>query len=244
MADTRSLFEISFFSQKKLHLGKSKPEPKAREVHCLLRAGACVERCGLLGTPLCSAAFAGHTEVMRVLLDSRANIEGRTAHGATPLCIATGTLRPKHAMKVAAVLLRAGAIVDAPNKVGRTALWEACRRGHVRVVDLLLRAGARTSMRDRRGKTPFHAASGRKPILRLLFKAKWSRAPHVKRAAAGEKVASVPDWGACIPDKRRTRRMMRRRIGSSSSNSGSGNRSIGKRNRRDGAGAGVGAVVA
>ena len=42
------------------------------------------------------------------------------------------------------MLVEAGAIVDSQDKFGQTPLWVACSRGHVRVVRLFLKAGART----------------------------------------------------------------------------------------------------
>ncbi|CAE7606188.1 ASB3 [Symbiodinium sp. CCMP2456] len=149
-------------------------------VQCLLTAGACIERTGILGTPLCLSALIPQSDVMSVLLESRANTEAQTDAGATPLLLATESLNPKASMDAATVLVEAGAVVDSTDKSGRTPLWIACSRGHVRVVRLLLKAGARPSMRDSRGKTPFDAAWGRKHVRRLLSNAKWSRAPHVK----------------------------------------------------------------
>ena len=92
----------------------------------------------------------------------------------------TQHLKPKACLDTAAVLVEAGAIVDSQDKFGQTPLWVACSRGHVRVVRLFLKAGARTSIRDRRGETSFHAGGPKHIILRLLSNPKWSRAPHVK----------------------------------------------------------------
>ncbi|CAE7749841.1 Mcat [Symbiodinium sp. CCMP2592] len=147
-------------------------------VKCLLKAGASLEQGAL--TPLCFAALCGHSGVLRVLLVARANTEVRTYDGSTPLHLVTQNLRPKAAVDTATMLVEAGAIVDSQDKFGQAPLWLACSRGHMRVVRLFLKAGARTSIRDRRGETLFHAAGGRKHILRLLSNSKWSRAPHVK----------------------------------------------------------------
>ncbi|CAE7333388.1 Ank1 [Symbiodinium necroappetens] len=169
-------------------------------VQCLLTAGACIERTGVLGTPLCLSALVPHSDVMSVLLESRANTEAQTDAGATPLLLATESLNPNASLDAATALVEAGAVVDSPDKSGRTPLWFACGRGHVRVVRLLLQAGARPSMRDSLGKTPFDAAHGRKHVRRLLSNAKWSRAQHVKARSRhwenwASEVASI-----CIPD--------------------------------------------
>ncbi|OLP91012.1 Ankyrin repeat, PH and SEC7 domain containing protein secG [Symbiodinium microadriaticum] len=168
-------------------------------VRCLLKAGACLEKSGLLGTPLCLAALAGDSEVLRFLLEARASIEAQTNAGATPLLLVTEGLRPKVSLNVASILVEAGAIVDSRDQLGRTPLWIASRRGHMKVVCLLLKAGARPSMRDMFGKTPFDAARGRKHVRRLLSNAKWSRAPHVKASSRPLEMV-LPKCGALCPD--------------------------------------------
>ncbi|CAE7606206.1 Ank1 [Symbiodinium sp. CCMP2456] len=168
-------------------------------VRCLLKAGASLEKAGLLGTPLCLTALAGDSEVLRFLLESRANIEAQTNAGATPLLLVTEGLRPKASLDVASILVEAGAVVDSRDKLGRTPLWIASRRGHMKVVCLLLKAGARPSMRDIFGKTPFDAARGRKHVRRLLSNAKWSRAPHVKASRRPLEMV-LPKCGAFCSD--------------------------------------------
>eukprot|EP00439_Symbiodinium_sp_Y106_P044029 s5073_g5.t1 len=137
-------------------------------VQCLLAAGACIEKAGILGTPLCLSALIPQSDVMSALLEAKANTEARTDAGLTPLLLATESLSSKASMDAATLLVEAGAVLDSPDPSGRSPLWIACARGQVRVVRLLLKAGARPSMRDSRGKTPFDAAYGRKQAERCV----------------------------------------------------------------------------
>ncbi|CAE7538863.1 secG [Symbiodinium sp. CCMP2456] len=157
------------------------------EVRCLLTAGACIERTGMLGTPLCLSDLIPQSDVMRVLLESRANTEAQTDAGATPLLLATASLNPKGFY---------GCGDSFGGSRSRRRLPRQIWTGHVRVGRLI----PRPSMRDSRGNTPFDAAYGLKHVRRLLSNSKWSRAPHVKARSChwenwASEVASI-----CIPD--------------------------------------------
>jgi ankyrin repeat protein len=64
------------------------------------------------------------------------------------------------AVESAAYLLDSGADVDAVNASGQTALHGAAYMGGNKVVELLLRRGARVNVQDAQGQTPYRIAEG------------------------------------------------------------------------------------
>ena len=111
----------------------------------ILKAGADVD----LGNPLCKAAFCNHVDVVRLLLEFRAEVDRRDKWGKTPLIAAA---KEGHDECVR-VLLDAGAAVDASEENGKGALYYACSAGHTSTVQLLLERGADVSARH--GRDPF-----------------------------------------------------------------------------------------
>ncbi|KAK6024357.1 putative septum site-determining protein MinC [Ostertagia ostertagi] len=96
---------------------------------------------------LLNAAHKGHTEVVKILLESGANVDfPDSAHvnlideedGLTPLIVAAG----RGFTAVVERLLAADAQVNACDKFGSTALIWAARKGHLPIVQMLLNAGA------------------------------------------------------------------------------------------------------
>lgn len=65
-------------------------------------------------TPLHHAAYAGHVEIIELLIKAGANVEALALNGATPLMRAIQSSRPS----CVDVLLKAGADVNAVNKTG------------------------------------------------------------------------------------------------------------------------------
>ena len=83
--------------------------------------------------PLCQAVAAGHVDIVRLLLEARAD-----SNKGSPLCTACDD---GHTV-IAQLLLTARADMDASNADGRTPLWLASRFDCENVVRLLLSAGA------------------------------------------------------------------------------------------------------
>jgi len=119
--------------------------PDLDTARLILKAGADV----YLGGPLVRAAFCNHVDVVRLLLEFRAEVDQRDAWGKTPLIAAA---KEGHDECVR-VLLDAGAAVDACEREGRCALYYACYEGHTSTAQLLLDRGADVSARN--GRDPF-----------------------------------------------------------------------------------------
>lgn len=122
----------------------------------LLAAGAAPDRANNDGeTPLQMAAKEGHEACVAVLLRETVNVNSRAAEsGKTPLMTASyvgaeGCVR---------LLLGASADSSLVDAAGRSALWEACFKGHMAVVKQLLLHGAPLDTRAKDGSTPLGAA--------------------------------------------------------------------------------------
>ena len=104
------------------------------------------------GTALFAAADCNHVDVVRLLLEFRAEVDRRDAYGKTPLIAACREGEEGHD-EVVRVLLDAGADVNAIEENGKGALYYACAAGHTSTAQLLLDRGADVSARN--GRDPF-----------------------------------------------------------------------------------------
>ena len=121
-------------------------------------------------TPLDSAAWNGHADVVGLLLEKGANIEAMTTcDGATPLDSAAWN---GHA-DVVRLLLEKGANIEAMRRGdGSRPLYNASWRGHVGIVCLLLEMGANIeSIRIDDGRTALHTVAWylQAEVVRLLL---------------------------------------------------------------------------
>lgn len=98
------------------------------------------------------AASLGHSEVLRILLEGKADIEARTrCTDRTPLFLAA---QAGH-LTTAQMLLEAGALVNATSKFdGATALHQAARAGNEQMVHLLIQHCANVNKKDVEGMPP------------------------------------------------------------------------------------------
>ncbi|XP_039199888.1 cortactin-binding protein 2 [Crotalus tigris] len=103
---------------------------------------------------LYSAARNGHTDCVRLLLTSEAQVDLIDKNGFTPLCSAV----TQGHCKSAELLIMYHANVNHAAEKGETPLHLACRNGNIECVKLLLEAGADRSANTSDGWTPFHAA--------------------------------------------------------------------------------------
>ncbi len=104
-------------------------------------------------TVLMLAAAQGHTEVVRTLIQHRADVHARSAGGYTALLLAA---REGH-LETTQALLAAGADVNEAAKDGTTALFVATMRGHTKYGEFLLDKGANPNLGS--GFLPLHWAA-------------------------------------------------------------------------------------
>jgi hypothetical protein len=119
-------------------------------------------------------AIGGSSDVIRALLEAGANPQLTTSDGTTPLMMASGmgraTFQPglqrgrrsPAAEEAVAILLDAGASVNAVNEADFTALHGAAFRGLNEVIEILVKRGADINARDFRGRTAYRIAEGAK----------------------------------------------------------------------------------
>lgn len=120
------------------------------------------------GVPvLVIAAEQGNIDMMRLLLDNNANIDGAARNDGQTALMRVASLRNQPAVTF---LLERGADPNAKDKGGETALIKAARLRSARIVRLLLEAGADPELTDYRGLTALdHARNARaRSVVRLL----------------------------------------------------------------------------
>lgn len=78
-------------------------------------------------TPLHHAAYAGHVEIIELLLEAGAAVDAPALNGGTPLMRAIQSSRPS----CVNVLLKAGADVNAVNKTGVSPNLEKKKKGEI-----------------------------------------------------------------------------------------------------------------
>ena len=120
--------------------------------------------------PLHFAAGEGHQEIAKLLLEARAEVDAKGVGKKTPLFFAAG----KGHHEVAKLLLEDRAEVDVKDGDGRTPLSFAAERGHHEVAKLLLEDRAEVDVKDRDGRTSlsFAAERGRHKVAKLLLEAR------------------------------------------------------------------------
>uniref|UniRef100_A0A8C2FM32 Uncharacterized protein n=1 Tax=Cyprinus carpio TaxID=7962 RepID=A0A8C2FM32_CYPCA len=106
-------------------------------------------------TALRSAAWGGHKESVRLLLEAGADIDGCDSDGRTALRAAAWGGHEE----ILLTLLDHGAQVDRSDREGRTPLIAAAYMGHKEAVEILLNAGADLNLADGDGRT------GRSPLI-------------------------------------------------------------------------------
>lgn len=117
--------------------------------------------------PLAWAAYGGHKDLARLLLDNFAAIEARDKSGQTPLMLAA----MKGKDTIVETLLAEGVDIKSEDRTRRDALSWAAGEGHDCVVDLLLRRGANIEKWDVSWRTPLTLAAmnGHESVVETLL---------------------------------------------------------------------------
>ena len=120
-------------------------------------------------TPFLTAALAGDTTVMHMLLEHGADPNIPTYHGTTPLMAAAGinwvvsqtyTEGPEQLLAAVELCYELGMDVNAVNSMGLTAVFGAANRGSDDIIRFLVDKGARLDIADNEGRTPLDWARG------------------------------------------------------------------------------------
>lgn len=132
----------------------------------LIKHGADIE----LGasTPLMEAAQEGHLELVKFLMESKADVHAQTQTGDTALTYACENGHTD----VAEVLLYFGAELEHLSEGGRTPLMKACRAGHICTVKFLIQKGADVNRQTTNNDhTPLSlaCAGGHQQVVELLL---------------------------------------------------------------------------
>lgn len=106
-------------------------------------------------TALRSAAWGGHKEAVKILLESGAEVDGCDPDGRTALRAAAWGGHEE----ILKTLLGYGAKVDRVDHEGRTPLIAAAYMGHKEAVEILLDAGAEVNLADGDGRTALSVAA-------------------------------------------------------------------------------------
>ncbi|WP_341761083.1 ankyrin repeat domain-containing protein [Candidatus Tisiphia endosymbiont of Thecophora atra] len=132
-------------------------------------------------TPLHYAAYHGYVKIVKLLLDTGAELNIPNRYGRTPLHDAA----EKGYVDIVELLLNKGAKINAQDNDCNTPLHWAASFVRVNIVELLLDKGADLNIPNRYGRTPLHDAekNGKTNIVELLRKAKEERDRQEKREA-------------------------------------------------------------
>ncbi|KAI1301337.1 Protein fem-1 -like protein C [Halotydeus destructor] len=175
--------------------------------------------------PLWCAAAAGQFPVVRVLVESGANVNSTTKTKSTPLRAAC---YDGH-LDIVQYLVENGADYEIANRHGHTCLMISCFKGHFKIARYLIEKGANINRKSVKGNTALHdcAESGSMEIMDLLLssnanmdKDSYGVTPLIAAALTGhshiveliislfkcsreEKIESLELLGATFVDKRR-----------------------------------------
>lgn len=84
------------------------------------------------------SAYAGHTDIVRLLIDHKADLDAKAPNGQTALMLATSARQ----LEVVKILIDADADMDMEDSEGKTAIAIAQKAGYSEIVDYLRESGA------------------------------------------------------------------------------------------------------
>ena len=146
-------------------------------VHALLNIfGADIEQTGTVifeketiegATALWCAASAGYFDIVKLLVESGAEVNHATASNSNPVRPACFDGR----LDIVEYLVDHGADIDMPNKDKFTCLMAACYKRHTWIIEFLVKKGADLNCTDKWGSTTLHHAAegGDVEIVELLL---------------------------------------------------------------------------
>ena len=106
-------------------------------------------------TALWVAAAKGHFDVVRLLIEQNADVDGRTSGNSTPLRAAAFDGH----LDIVRYLVENRADVNARNNFNSTPLMVTCYKGHPNVATYLVKHGANINLQDNEGSSCLHYAS-------------------------------------------------------------------------------------
>jgi ankyrin repeat protein len=123
-------------------------------------------------TALHATAAKGHLEIVKFLVQSRADINSSNRFSETPLHAAA----EKGHLEIVKFLVQSGAEKDTKDNQNQTPLNFAAFYGHLEIVKFLVESGADKEAKNKEGQTAFHFAqmNGRTTIVDYLNNAKSS----------------------------------------------------------------------
>ena len=118
-------------------------------------------------TPLHIAAEKGYGDVAMFLVENGTDVNLTDANGNTPLIFIIHKIGN---LEITKRLIAKGAVVNAQNRTGETALMYAAWRGHSEIVQLLLKNRADATLKNRQGDTALMLAEskGHHAIVQML----------------------------------------------------------------------------
>ena len=125
---------------------------------------------GCIQSSLMIALRNGHIEVMKVLIEAKANVDHLNKSSLTPRVISTGK---DDFLEVPRALMEAESNVGGPEDYGCTPLYFAAKTGHVEVTRVLIEAQADVDRPDKYDRTPLYIAAekGHLEVARMLIEA-------------------------------------------------------------------------
>ncbi|KAF4697172.1 hypothetical protein FOZ60_011845 [Perkinsus olseni] len=146
-------------------------------------------------TPLHAAVSGGSEEVIRLLVERRAEIDKPDRSGFTPLYVAL----TRNRLACVKLLLELGASIEFRNQDGATALHVAASLGREEIAQLLIDEGADVNAKNNVGNTPAMAAAmaGRSKILELLLET--GRVDATITSKSGQSVLDLAAASRAIP---------------------------------------------
>ena len=158
-------------------------------------------------TPLMEAAYGGHAETVKLLLERGADLSIKKRDGATAWSLTSNSqvldvFKNVEALVTAAGegnqtavqdLMRKGTPVNALNRSGEAALHTASWQGRTEIVKLLLANGANPELKKTDGATPLALASGQNhPEIVALLNEAISKRPAPAQTPANSPGAASP----------------------------------------------------